>query len=142
MTAPIDLVLPRLEKVRRRQPGQWSAKCPAHGDRTASLSVREAPNGSVLMNCFAGCCIEEITAALDLQLSDLFPPRERSGREPQRIAKVLTAGQALEILDFEILFAATVSANMARGMTLTEADHQRLITCAGRIGAIAREVKS
>jgi hypothetical protein len=103
--------------------------------------VREAPNGSVLLFCFAGCCIEEITDALSLQLSDLFPPRQRSGREPQRIAKVLTAGQALEILDNEVLFAAAASANMARGLTLTEGDRHRLVTCAARLGAIAREVK-
>ncbi len=142
MTAPIELVLQRLEKVRRRQPGQWSARCPAHGDRTPSLSVREAPSGAVLMNCFAGCSIESIADSLDLQLMDLFPPRERGGREPQRIARVLTAQQALEILDAEITFAAVATSNMARGLTLTESDHQRLISCAARIGAIAREVKA
>ena len=142
MTAPIDLVLQGLEKVRRRQPGQWSARCPAHGDRTASLSVREAPSGAVLMKCFAGCAIEKIADSLGLQLSDLFPPRERSGREPQRIAGVLTAGQALEILGVEITFAAVAAAGMARGRTLTESDHQRLISCAARVGAIAREVKA
>jgi hypothetical protein len=47
------------------------------------------------MNCFAGCSIERIADSLDLQLSELFPPRERGGREPKRIARVLTAEQAL-----------------------------------------------
>ncbi|MFM7009213.1 MAG: DNA primase [Betaproteobacteria bacterium] len=140
MTAPIDLVLSRLEKVRKRQSGQWSARCPAHRDRNASLSVREAPNGAVLIHCFAGCAIEEISGAMELQISELFPPRERSGREPQRIAKVLTAGQALEILNGEILFAATASANLAKGLGLSNADHQRLMVCASRVGAIAKEV--
>lgn len=142
MTTPIELILERLEMVRERQPGQWSARCPAHGDRTPSLSVREAPSGAVLMNCFAGCSIERIAFSLNLQLSELFPPRERGGREPRRIARVLTAEQALEILVAEITFAAVLASNMARGLTLTESDHQRLISCAARLGAIAREVKA
>jgi DNA primase len=41
--APIDNVLAQLTKVRQRQPGQWSACCPAHADKGPSLSVRETP---------------------------------------------------------------------------------------------------
>ncbi len=32
----IDTILARLEKVRQRQFGQWSARCPAHADRGPS----------------------------------------------------------------------------------------------------------
>lgn len=47
------------------------AQCPAHHDRTPSLSVKQAPD-KVLLNCFAGCLAEEVVAALDLTLADLF----------------------------------------------------------------------
>lgn len=46
----------------KRQPdGQWKAKCPAHDDRVASLSISEK-NGRLVLNCFAGC---EFVSILD-----------------------------------------------------------------------------
>jgi hypothetical protein len=63
----------------------WSAKCPAHDDRTPSLSISEGADSRILLKCHAGCGTEEIVAALGLKLSDLFasngstvPPRARS----------------------------------------------------------------
>lgn len=43
---PIDTILARMEKVRKRQSGQWSARCQTHADRGPSLSVRETPEGA------------------------------------------------------------------------------------------------
>ena len=45
--SPAENVLSRLDKVRQRQPGQWSARCPAHIDKSPSLSIRETPQGGV-----------------------------------------------------------------------------------------------
>ena len=56
-----------------------SARCPAHDDSTASLSVKEGREGRVLLKCHTGCAFEEIVAALDLEESDAFEPTERSG---------------------------------------------------------------
>jgi len=33
----------------------WVARCPAHDDRTPSLSIRDAEDGKVLVRCHAGC---------------------------------------------------------------------------------------
>ncbi len=33
----------------------WMARCPAHEDRTPSLSIRDADDGKVLVRCHAGC---------------------------------------------------------------------------------------
>jgi hypothetical protein len=38
-------------------------RCPAHEDRSASLSWRFA-NGKALLHCFAGCTFDEIRGAL------------------------------------------------------------------------------
>ena len=40
--------------------GRWCgsygvAKCPAHDDRTPSLTIRDAPGGDVVLHCFSGC---------------------------------------------------------------------------------------
>jgi hypothetical protein len=47
----------------RRAGNGWTARCPAHDDRSPSLSIRNA-NGKVLVCCHAGCDQERVIAAL------------------------------------------------------------------------------
>jgi hypothetical protein len=54
------------------------AKCPAHGDRSPSLSITDGPDGKVLVKCFAGCAQAEVIAAL--RRLGLWP--ERAGDAP------------------------------------------------------------
>lgn len=61
----------------RRSCGGYLALCPAHEDRTPSLSIGEGHDGRVLLHCWAGCATRDVVAALGLQWSDLFPVRER-----------------------------------------------------------------
>jgi putative DNA primase/helicase len=42
----------------------WVACCPAHDDRTPSLSLRDAGSGIVLVRCHAGCEQDDVIAAL------------------------------------------------------------------------------
>lgn len=69
MTA--DDLLWRLQSVRQRGGGRWSARCPSHDDRNPSLSVTEGERG-LLLRCFAGCSLQEICGALKIQQADLF----------------------------------------------------------------------
>jgi putative DNA primase/helicase len=39
----------------KRTGGGWIARCPAHDDRTPSLSIRASDEGHVLVRCHAGC---------------------------------------------------------------------------------------
>jgi hypothetical protein len=48
----------------RRAGGYWMARCPAHDDRTPSLSIRDADDGKVLVHCHAGCHQARVIAAL------------------------------------------------------------------------------
>jgi hypothetical protein len=52
------------------------ARCPAHDDQHASLSVTTGRDGRVLMKCHGGCANESIVAAMGLTQADQFPPRE------------------------------------------------------------------
>jgi hypothetical protein len=79
---PIERVLSRLGNVTDGA-GQWYARCPAHADRRNSLSVAVGDDGIVLLKCHAGCQLEEITDALELFVSDLFP-RTRSALRTRR----------------------------------------------------------
>jgi hypothetical protein len=42
----------------------WMAHCPAHVDRTPSLSLRDADDGKVLVRCHAGCDQREVISRL------------------------------------------------------------------------------
>lgn len=81
----LDRVLERLDGARRSGSG-WTARCPSHEDRHASLSVGEGDDGRVLVTCFAGCDAESIVAALGLDLRDLFEPRPDPGDRAGSIA--------------------------------------------------------
>jgi hypothetical protein len=130
---PIELVLRGLSGVRQRQPGQWSARCPAHEDRGPSLSVRETSDKAVLLHCFAGCTVHDITALLGLDMADLYSPRDSRPGEPKRPPRLLTTGQALGLLRQEAMLTFVAASNLSRGMTLTDQDRARLLTAVGRI---------
>ena len=49
------------------------ALCPNHLDRVASLRVEETPDGIVLLRCHAGCRTQDVVAAINLTMADLFP---------------------------------------------------------------------
>lgn len=143
MTAPIDAVLSRLEKVRERQARQWSARCPVHEDKTPSLSVRETPEGSVLLHCFARqCSAHEITAAMGLDMSDLFLPKQRTGREPKRLARSIAPSQALEVLAAEAMFIFVVASDMHHGKAVTPETFARLKQAVARVLEINDLVKA
>ena len=69
--------LGRLSGVRKSGAG-FIAKCPAHDDRRASLSVTGS-DGRILLTCHAGCSCESVVGALGLKMSDLFE-REKSDK--------------------------------------------------------------
>ena len=72
---PVDLLLDRLSGVKQTRPDRWQSRCPAHDDRSPSLTVTETPDGTVLVKCWAGCGAADIVAAVGLDLRDLFPAR-------------------------------------------------------------------
>jgi len=69
---PVALVRSRLSG-RVARSGRWlSARCPAHEDRNASLSITAQPKRRVFLHCFAGCAEDSVIAALGLRLDDLW----------------------------------------------------------------------
>lgn len=67
-----DLILARLHGVRKTRRG-WEAQCPAHEDSSPSLSLALGERGQLLMWCFAGCTVEQISQRLQVTVRDLFP---------------------------------------------------------------------
>ncbi len=136
-----DALLSHLERVRQRGPGQWSARCPAHDDKGPSLSIKELPDGRVLLKCFAGCEADEVVGALGMTMRDLFPPSAH-GAQPARVRGLLPARQALELIDHEAQLVAVAALNAAHGVVLTDTDRARLVQAASRINYLLDEVRT
>jgi 5S rRNA maturation endonuclease (ribonuclease M5) len=75
---PIDIIYDTLgdhDCEPRRTGDRIVARCPAHEDRTPSLSVARGERRDIVLNCFAGCTAQAVMDALDLSWSDLSPQR-------------------------------------------------------------------
>jgi len=64
----------------KKQGAGWEARCPAHDDRRASLSIAKGEKGWVL-ECHTGCTVPEIVAKVNLSMADLFYDKQ----EPSKI---------------------------------------------------------
>jgi hypothetical protein len=69
--SPVENIVDRLQA--QRSTTGWVAKCPAHEDRTPSLSISEGNDGRALIVCHAGCRTQDVLGALGLELRDLYP---------------------------------------------------------------------
>ena len=77
--------------------GPWVALCPAHEDRKQSLSIGVGDDERVLLNCHAGCSLEEIVGAVNLPMSALFsdPPNGNGKKEIAATYDYVDEGGAL-----------------------------------------------
>ena len=82
---PFELVLERLN-VKQRNGTSASALCPAHPDRSPSLSVARRDDGAVLLHCHRDCSVDDVVAAIDLRASDLFPETPQREERPRIVA--------------------------------------------------------
>lgn len=83
--AILSEVTSRLKGVVKRHNGGLLAFCPSHDDRKSrSLAINLGCENQVLMKYFAGCSVHEITSAIGLNLSDLFPPTDNLRYEKKK----------------------------------------------------------
>lgn len=127
----VQTLLSRLDKVRKTGPDSWVALCPAHEDKSPSLSVRDAGNGLVLAHCFAGCGIDAVLAAVGLTLDDIFPDRLPVNHKSLR--RSFPAADVLETIAGEASIVAVAACNVRQGITLSDEDHARLLVASERI---------
>jgi hypothetical protein len=133
-------LLDRLEGVKSTGAGRWIARCPAHEDRSPSLSIREADDGMTLVRCWAGCEFAEIVGAAGLQPADLFPPKPLpAGDQRQRgYSRPFPAADILAAVAHEALYVALAARDLAGGVVLSGSAVARLFVAAGRLLQAAR----
>lgn len=139
---PAEKLLSRLERVRETGPGRWIARCPAHDSKSgASLSIRELPDGKLLVKDFGACDVLDVLHAVGLELGDLFPDGGREHRPGQKKAPRVPAADLLLLASRECMVAAIAAADFLEKRALDEDGWQRLAQAASRLGAIADEVR-
>ena len=131
MTA--NTLLQRLDRIKETGHGKFIACCPAHDDRSPSLSISERDDGKVLIHCFAGCETEDVLSAIGLTFSDLMP--ERIGGEHKNRAHRFDARQVLATLDHESLVIAIIGADFLEHRVIDELTWNRLANSVGRVNA-------
>lgn len=122
-----DELVARLQKVRQRSPGQWMACCPAHQDRSASLSIRDA-DGRVLLHCFAGCETDDVLGAMGLRMTDIMP--ERLTHEAPRRRIGAPAADMLRALERELTIVAIVASDIQEKREIRPEDWARFSAAA------------
>ncbi len=82
---PVQNVVDRLQGVKPKPGGGFTARCPAHEDKRQSLSIDPGDDGKAILRCFAGCPNEQIVAAIGLKMSDLFPAKPKEEKQQRRV---------------------------------------------------------
>ena len=133
-----ELLLSHLSKVRKMGPDRWMACCPAHNDKSPSLSIRECSDGRVLLHCWTGCGANEILESVGLTFDALFPENltDHAPRERQPFSH----REAMAGLVPEVMFVAAASSDMLK-QPLKKSDHDRLIIAVSRLAAAASYVE-
>src|SRR5688572_21455419 len=93
-------ILPHLKKVKKTGKNNYLACCPAHNDKSPSMTLMES-DGKVVVRCHAECSFESIVNALGLGWEPWFPPKQAGDFSPP-IRRPFPAGDVLEAVAFEM----------------------------------------
>ena len=131
----VEAILMMLEGVKANGNNKWVALCPVHGDRTASMGVKECPDGTVLMNCFAcGANGMEIAEAAGVSVNELFPPDSGRPTGPSREQRATIETDKVIMMIYE--------ADKRGGREQTLADYKRYKLARERHAAMTQHAAS
>ncbi|HYD34382.1 MAG TPA: CHC2 zinc finger domain-containing protein [Methylophilaceae bacterium] len=127
----IDKLLSRLDKVKRTTNNSWLACCPAHDDRSPSLTLTDR-DGRILIHCFAGCSTESVIGAIGLDWDDILPERAITHHQKPEQTKVY-ATDALRAIQHEARIVTIAAFQLKHGNHLNAEDLSRLSIAMDRI---------
>lgn len=141
--ATVATLLDRLDGVKSTGRGRFIACCPAHADKRPSLSICETDDGVILLKCWVGCSAAEIVSAVGLNLSALFPPRERHGKSLPRSARPrLGTRELLDLLGQSVAVVWIAATDLANGKQLDPQDFAALKRVVGELGRVVTEARN
>lgn len=133
-------LLDRLDGLRQTGPDKWIAKCPAHEDRSPSLSIRDVGD-RLLIHCHAGCSPADILAAAGLELADLFDEPLDTGPAPRRDRIRVDYRATLRAIRFDLIRLAMTLSAVARTNEITSDQHTEIAEIIGNITAASEVVE-
>ena len=140
----VDKLLNGLQKLKRTGNSSWMACCPAHDDRSPSLSIKDNGDGKVMLRCFAGCETIDVLGAIGLDWDDVMPPRQ----QPERIQTVkpvkhtIYATDAIEIIRKEAQIIVMAAIDITKGVKINEPEMERIKTAMTRINTALEATKN
>jgi hypothetical protein len=129
----VQKILDRFNQVKAAGDGKWTACCPAHDDKTPSLSLKDAGD-RLLLHCFAGCSVHDICTAIDIGVHDLFADEKKA----HQIIPGVSRRQLADALETELLILAQCAHMRAAGTELAELDADREALAWQRVDAARR----
>jgi hypothetical protein len=126
----INDFLSYFEKSFRSGKDEYQCLCPAHQDKTASLSIKNLPDERILIHCFAGCAANDILGAVGLTFDDIVPKRLGDFKP---VSKPFNPYAVLKAISNETLLVALAGLEVANGKTLPQEDKDRLMIAVNRL---------
>lgn len=127
----VDVLLNKLNGIKKTGANRWLCKCPAHDDRSPSLSISlDERNGNILMRCFAECDPYSILQAVGLDWDAVFPEKHEGDYKPKK--NLIYASEAMQIIRFESQ-VVLASVYATRRGDITQSDLERLELAMKRI---------
>ncbi len=118
------------EKSYKSGKDEYQCLCPAHNDKTASLSIKNLPDGRILIHCFAGCAANDILGAVGLTFDDIVPKRLGDFKP---VSRPFNPYGVLKAISNETLLVALAGLEVANGKTLLQEDKDRLMIAVNRL---------
>jgi hypothetical protein len=125
----IEGILNRFDGVRGTGNGQYSCRCPAHEDKSASLGIKEGDGERILLNCFAGCDLKSVLDAAGLEWKDILPDNKLYQADKHSFNPFAV----LKMIRDEVLIIGLASAQIRDGKPLNDKDHDRLLKAVGNV---------
>jgi len=134
----INDLLNRLSKVRQTGAGKWISCCPAHEDKSPSLSVRQADD-RILIYCFAGCSVDDVVSSVGMSLSDLMPESLGHNKPFEGVPKY-NKSDLFDVMVTETSIMVLAARQLALNVKLNPVDLQRVRLSEERLDSIIAKV--
>lgn len=131
----VDNILPLLSKLKKKGAGKWLACCPCHNDKSPSLAITDL-SGVILIHCFGcGASGVDVCEALNVDISELFPAREKYNDENSESIgrKYFDPNLILDAISRELMLALVVLNSMAKDDKIAAKVKERLCLSISRI---------
>lgn len=119
-------VLDLFKDVRHVRANKYVARCPAHSDPTARLSIRIEADGRWEFHCWGGCSTHDVLMALSKNEDHIFPVTTMTSHYLKPIPVPFDEIDALAGLCPMLQEAYIYSDQQSKGHTLSEAAMKRL----------------